>query len=123
MDVSSLLGRMEQLHTEVYSMKYAMQLQADVSKNFHVTTLEINHRVCALEWSTDLIGGDGLGASVESIRSTGVGAMAGATGLDVTALGSAPVGALAAGERAAVGGLYSERGEGSLLLFFFCFCM
>lgn len=99
MDVSSLLGRMEQLYAEVCSMKHAMQLQADVSKDLRAITVEINGRVCALERPTDLTRGDGPDASAAMVGATGVGTVAGATGLDGTALGAAPAGASGLGTR------------------------
>ena len=45
-------------------MKHAMQLQADVNKDFHAIRVEIDCRVCALERSTDLTRGlDGSDAA------------------------------------------------------------
>lgn len=95
MDVSSLLGRMEQLCSEVCPMKHAMQLQADVSKDLRAITVEIDRCVCAQERSTDLTRGlDGSdAAAVDGAR------------LDGTALGAAQAGAsnLGFGVRAAAG--------------------
>ena len=78
-------------------MKHAMLLQVDISKDFHAIPVEISCKVCALERDADLTRGDGPDASVAMVRATGVGAMAGATGLDGTALG------LGAGEKTVVG--------------------
>ena len=64
-------------------MKHAMQLQADVSEDFRAITVEIDHRVCALERSTELT--RGLDGSDEA-------AVVGAR-LDGTALGAAQAGA------------------------------
>ncbi|KAK1880130.1 Sugar transporter ERD6-like 12 [Dissostichus eleginoides] len=87
MDVSSLLGRMEELCAEVCSMKHAMQLQADVSEDFRAITVAIDRRVCALECSTDLTRGlDGSDeAAVVGARLDGnaLGAAAGASALNV----------------------------------------
>jgi len=57
MDVSSLLGRREQLYTEFCSLKHSMQLQADVGDDF----LAIAD--CALERPADQTPGGGIGAS------------------------------------------------------------
>lgn len=37
----SLLGRMEQLHTEICSLKQPMQLQADVVEDFRAITADL----------------------------------------------------------------------------------
>ncbi|KAK1904024.1 Coiled-coil domain containing protein 39 [Dissostichus eleginoides] len=108
MDVSSLLGRMEQLCAEVCSMKHAMQLQADVSEDFRAITVEIDRLVCALEHSTDLTRGlDGSDAA----------AVVGAC-LDGTALGAAQAGAsnLGFGVRAAAGGFGVRAAAGASAL-------
>lgn len=96
----SLLGRMEQLYAELCSIKHAVQVQADVSEDFRTITVDINRRGCALERSSDLTRGHGLGASAEMVGDTGEGAMAGTTGLDGmdnTALEAASVAAGAPG--------------------------
>ncbi|XP_056156998.1 LOW QUALITY PROTEIN: protein FAM83C [Lampris incognitus] len=91
MDVSSLLGRMEQLYMEVRSMKHALQRHANVSKDLQFITEKINHQVCALECATDLTGGNGPDTSVAVIGATVMGTMDGATGLVGLASGAAPV--------------------------------
>lgn len=48
-DVSSLLGRMEQLSAELCSMKHALELNVNVSEDLLAITMDINGRVCALE--------------------------------------------------------------------------
>lgn len=87
LDVSSLLGKMEQLSTEVCSLKKSMQLQADVGEDFRAITVEIDRRLCALERPTDLTSGGGTGASAALDGGT-VCVKAGTTGSDDAGLGA-----------------------------------
>lgn len=48
-DVSALLGRMEQLNTEVSSMKRALETQANVCGDLQALTVDVTRRVTALE--------------------------------------------------------------------------
>lgn len=49
LDISSLLGKLERMQTEVCAMKQAMQLQADVSDSLRAVTADVDRRVNALE--------------------------------------------------------------------------
>ncbi len=87
-DVSSLLGRMEQLSAELCSMKHALQLHVNVGEDLRVITVDINRRVCALEQSTDSTQDGGSEVSAATVR---------ATRIEGTALGAALVETLETG--------------------------
>lgn len=63
MDVSCLLGKVEQLASEVCALKRVMQLQVNVSEDLREVTKDINWRVGALE-ASDLAPGGGLEVSM-----------------------------------------------------------
>lgn len=63
MDVSCLLGKVEQLASEVCALKRVMQLQVNVSEDLREVTKDINRRVGALE-ASDLAPGGGLEVSM-----------------------------------------------------------
>ncbi len=87
-DVSSLLGRMEQLSAELCSMKHALQLHVNVCEDLRVITVDINRRVCALEQSTDSTQDGGSEVSAATFRDTRI---------EGTALGAALVETLETG--------------------------
>lgn len=49
LDVSSLLAKMERLHSEVSTLRQAVSLQADTGENLRAMTVSIGHRVNAVE--------------------------------------------------------------------------
>ena len=49
LDVSSLLGKMERLHSEISTLRQAVKFQADVGENLRSMTATIGHRVNAVE--------------------------------------------------------------------------
>ena len=96
MDVSTQLGKMEQLSVEVCTLKHAVQLQTDVGKDFRAITMEMNRRVGVLECS-NLAGGDGEDEPAVSVGALGLGggvageaALVGAFGSATAAGGAAP---------------------------------
>ncbi|KAK9970037.1 hypothetical protein ABG768_028176 [Culter alburnus] len=93
-DVSSLLGRMEQLSAELCSMTHTA-LHVNVGEDLRAITVDINQRVCALGQSADVMRGGGSEGSVAMVR---------ATRSEGTALGAASVETLdtGIGEGAAV---------------------
>ena len=67
LDVSSLLGKMERLHSEISTLRQAGKLQADVGEDLCSMTATIGHRVnaveCRLETSS---GGSAISAGENS---------------------------------------------------------
>lgn len=49
LDVSSLLSKMERLHSEISTLRHAVKLQADVGENLRSVTATIGSRVDAVE--------------------------------------------------------------------------
>ena len=63
LDVSSLLGKMERLHSEISTLRQAVKLLADVGENLPSMTGTIGHRANAVKRRLETSSGGGLAIS------------------------------------------------------------
>ncbi len=82
-DVSSLLCRMERLHSEVNALRHALKLQADIGEDLRAATTIIDNRVSNVERQLEISreGGHGLDSLCE-LKNACEGEMAGAPSVE-----------------------------------------
>ncbi len=82
-DVSSLLCRMERLHSEVNALRHAVKLQADIGEDLRAATTIIDNRVSNMERQLEISreGGHGLDSLCE-LKNACEGEMAGAPSVE-----------------------------------------